>query len=158
MDGALAPLFEALGQSGPAQWLRFSRWGYAAANTAHVLAIAALFGAILPLDLRLLGLWRSVPLEGLARVLVPVAATGLALALGTGLLLFATRATEYAALDLFWIKMILVAAGSVHAVALEAGPGLHRLGATERRLTGGFSLCCWLGALGCGRFLAFAGD
>lgn len=151
-------LFEALGQAGPAQWLRFSRWGYAAANTAHVLALATLVGAILPLDLRLLGLWRSVPLEALARILVPVAATGLAFALATGLFLFSTRATEYAALDLFWLKLALIAAGSVHAIAVQAGPGLHRLSPGGRRLSGGFSLCCWLAALVCGRFLAFAGD
>ena len=151
-------LFELLGQSGPAQWLRFSRWGYAAANTAHVASIAVLVGAILPLDLRLLGAWRSVPLAPLARVLVPVAATGLACAATTGLLLFATRATEYAALDLLWLKLALVTAGTVHAVAIQAGPGLQALSAGGQRLTGSFSLTCLAGALVCGRFLAFVGD
>ncbi len=151
-------LLEALTQAGPAHWIRFSRWGYAAANTAHVAAIAVLAGSILPLDLRLLGAWRSVPLEPLARVLVPVAATGLACAAATGLLLFATRAPEYAALDLFWVKMALIALGTAHAVAIQAGPGLQALSARRRRLAGGFSLACWAGALGCGRFLAFVGD
>ncbi|HEX2479362.1 MAG TPA: hypothetical protein VHK45_08790, partial [Geminicoccaceae bacterium] len=60
-------VLDALVASAPAQWLRFSRWGYAAVNTTHVLGIALLVGAILPLDLRLLGLWRSVTLEPLAR-------------------------------------------------------------------------------------------
>jgi hypothetical protein len=94
-------VLDALVASAPAQWLRFSRWGYAAVNTTHVLGIALLVGAILPLDLRLLGFWRSVGLESLARVLVPVAATGLCLAIATGAFLFIMRADEYAAINLF---------------------------------------------------------
>ena len=97
----MEPVLDALVASAPAQWLRFSRWGYAAVNTTHVFGIALLVGAILPLDLRLIGLWRSVALEPLARVLVPVAATGLLLAVSTGAFLFITRATEYAAIELF---------------------------------------------------------
>ena len=85
-------LLAGLAASAVAQHLRSARWEYAAANTAHVLGIALLVGAILPLDLRLLGVWRSVPHQDLARVLVPVAAAGLALAATAGILLFATRA------------------------------------------------------------------
>jgi hypothetical protein len=151
-------LFEALGGSALAQWLRFSRWGYAAVNTTHVLGIALLVGAILPLDLRLIGAWRSVPLEPLARVLVPVAATGLLLAMSTGALLFITRATEYAALDLFFIKLALIATGAIHAVSLHRGPGLLHASPTRLRITGATSLSLWLSALVCGRLLAFVAD
>ena len=154
MDALLA----ALSESGPAQAIRFSRWGYAAVNTAHVASLAILVGAILPLDLRLLGAWRSVPLEPLARGPVPVAATGLGLALLTGLLLFSTRAPGYAGIDLFWVKLALIAAGSLHAIAVQAGPGLTALSDRSRRLSGGISLACWAGALVSGRFLAFVGD
>jgi hypothetical protein len=151
-------LFEALGGSALAQWLRFSRWGYAAVNTTHVLGIALLVGAILPLDLRLIGVWRSVPLEPLARVLVPVAATGLVLAMSTGALLFITRATEYAALDLFFVKLALIATGAIHALSLHRGPGLLNASPTRLRITGATSLSLWLSALVCGRLLAFVAD
>ena len=67
-----------------AQTLRTSRWLYAATNTAHIFGIALLVGAIVPLDLRLLGWWPDVPRQKLVRVLVPVAATGLALAVVAG--------------------------------------------------------------------------
>jgi hypothetical protein len=144
--------------SAPAQWLRFSRWGYAAVNTTHVLGIALLVGAILPLDLRLLGAWRSIPLQPLTRILIPVAATGLLLAMATGALLFITHASEYAALDLFFVKLALIGAGTVHALGVHLGAGLHDASAARLRLTGATSLSLWLAALVSGRLLAFVGD
>ena len=40
-------------------------WTYGVVNLAHILGIAMLFGAIVVLDLRLLGVWRAVPLAAL---------------------------------------------------------------------------------------------
>jgi hypothetical protein len=151
-------LLDALVASAPAQWLRFSRWGYAAVNTTHVFGITLLVGAILPLDLRLLGVWRSVALEPLARVLVPVAATGLLLAVATGTFLFITRAPEYAALDLFLVKVALIAAGAVHALSLHLGSRLQNASPARLRAAGATSLSLWLAALVCGRLLAFIDD
>ena len=151
-------VLDALVASAPAQWLRFSRWGYAAVNTTHVLGIALLVGAIVPLDLRLLGLWRSVALEPLARVLVPVAAAGLLVAVTTGVFLFITRADEYAALDLFLVKAALIATGAVHALSLQLGPGLAKASRARLRAAGATSLSIWVAALVCGRLLAFVDD
>lgn len=138
-----------------AEWLRFSRWGYAAVNTMHVLGIALLVGAIVPLDLRLLGLWRSVELGPLYRVLSRVAATGLVLAIASGALLFSVRATEYAVLELFLAKLALITIGGGHALALHYGTGLPRASRTRQRLAGAVSLLIWPGVLVCGRLLAF---
>jgi hypothetical protein len=151
-------VLDALVASAPAHWLRFSRWGYAALNTTHVLGIALLVGAILPLDLRLLGLWRSVALEPLARVLVPVAATGLLLAITTGAFLFITRANEYVAIDLFLVKVMLIGAGAAHALSLQLGSGLASASRTRLRAAGAASLAIWIAALICGRLLAFVND
>jgi len=63
VDAALA----ALEGTALAQALRVSRWGCAAVNAGHVLGVALLVGAIVPLNLRLLGLWRGVPREPLVR-------------------------------------------------------------------------------------------
>ena len=41
-------------------------WTYAIVNLAHILGIASLFGAIVILDLRLIGVWRRIPLSALA--------------------------------------------------------------------------------------------
>ena len=148
----------ALEGSAPAQALRFSRWGYAWVNAAHVLGIALLVGAILPLDLRLLGLWRGVPRAALVRVLVPTAATGLGLAVLTGPLLFATRATEYADIGFLWMKLALVATGAGAALWAHAAHGFLLEGAGRGRLAAHalLSMACWLGALVSGRMIAFA--
>ena len=151
-------VLDTLVASAPAQWLRFSRWGYAAVNTSHLLGIALLVGAILPLDLRLLGLWRSVALELLARVLVPVAATGLLLAITTGAFLFITRANEYAAIDLFLAKLALIATGAVHALSVHLGSGLANTSRVRRRAAGAVSLSIWVAVLICGRLLAFVDE
>ena len=44
-----------------ARALRDSVWTYPMINAGHILGVALLVGAIVPLDLRLLGVWRSAP-------------------------------------------------------------------------------------------------
>ncbi len=141
-------------QSALADWVRRSRWGYAAINTAHVLGIALLLGSIVPLNLRLLGLWRRIEVAELSRVLVPVAACGLMLAVIAGSLMFISRAPEYAGLNLFRIKLVLVVAGAAHALAVHLGSGFGVAPARQRRI-GLVSLLVWPAALVCGRMLAF---
>lgn len=75
--------------------LRRSAILYLVVNAAHVLAIGLLIGAIVPLDLRLLGLVGPAPLEVLGPFLARAAAVGLALAVVTGLCLFSVRPSAY---------------------------------------------------------------
>ena len=51
-------------------------WTYGLVNLTHILGVGSLFGAVLVLDLRMLGAWRSVPLAAITRPTVPVAAAG----------------------------------------------------------------------------------
>lgn len=143
--------------SGIAAFLRHGRWSYAAVNAVHIFGIALLVGSILPLDLRFLGLWRQVSIDALARVLVPTAATGLAIAVAAGLLLFSVRAQEYAGNPFLQAKLLLVAAGTSAALAIHAGHGWWLRDASDRRLAwhGAISIACWIAALACGRFIAF---
>ena len=153
-------LFAAVEGTALAQALRSSRWAYAGVNAAHILAIALLVGAVIPLNLRLLGVWRGVSREAVARVLAPVAASGLALALLTGPLLFSVRAREYSAVGFLQAKLVLIAVGVLSALALCRAHGLLLKDAPRARLAGHavLSTVCWLGALVCGRLIAFAGD
>ena len=141
-----------------AQSLRVSRWGYAAVNGVHIFGIALLIGSILPLNLRLLGVWPSVPLRALVHVLVPVAAIGLGIAVSAGLLLFSVRAREYAGIEFVQIKLALVAVGTISALALHYahGPSLETASRARRRFHATVSMVCWIGALACGRLIAFA--
>ena len=111
-------LWALLEQSRLAVTLRGSLWLYPIVNTAHLVGIALLVGAVAALDLRLLGAFRRAPLEPLARVLVPLAGFGLVLAVTAGVLLFLPKASDYAAHPLFRWKLVLIALALMNGVLL----------------------------------------
>jgi hypothetical protein len=144
------------------QTLRASIWLYPLVNTGHVIGIALLFGAIVPLDLRLIGCWKGVPLDHLARTLIPVALVGLLLAATTGPLLFVTRPLDYVVEPLFGIKMTLLCAALLNALWLRLSPQwrLARVatGARPRlswRIAGIVSIVLWLGVITAGRLIGY---
>ena len=148
----------ALEASAVAEGLRASQYAYPLVNAAHILALAALFGSILVLDLRLLGLWPSVPVGPLARVLPKVSAVGLALALPTGVALFSVQPFDYLAHPVFPIKLALIALGAANALLLHRAAGWRQMAngvAPRVRLAALLSLLSWTGAIVAGRLLAF---
>lgn len=151
----MAELLDWLATTPPAEWMRLSRWGYAAINALHVLGIALLVGAIAALDLRLLGWRRRLPLAPFAELLQPVAATGLLLALGAGCLLFLADPADYATMPLFQLKLSLIVLALANALALNLGPGIANATPRRLRLSAALSLLLWLAVLVSGRFLAF---
>ncbi len=152
----------AISESAVSQTLRASIWLYPLVNTGHVIGIALLFGGIVPLDLRLLGRQADVPLGQLARTLIPIAIAGLLLAVSTGLLLFATRPLDYIVEPLFAIKLGLLGAAVVNALALHrrAQWGLMR-DAARASVPSGWkvaamaSLLLWLGVITAGRLIGY---
>lgn len=138
-------------------------WTYAIVNLAHILGIASLFGAVVILDLRLIGFWHRAPLSALAEVAVPVAATGFALAMTSGIGLIAANATDYAGNPFLFIKFPAIAIGAVNALVLSVSPawkarGTRELTRVERRQLawmGATSLACWLTAIGAGRMIGY---
>lgn len=152
----------ALQELAPVAALRSARWTYAAVNASHITGIALLFGAIAPLDLRLIGCFRQVSIHALARVLVPVAAAGLTLAILAGALLFSIRAVQYAGTALFQIKMALVVCGIANALLLRkaavweaARDDTSGMPPLRLRAAGALSIALWLSVIVCGRFVAF---
>ena len=136
--------------------LKDSYLAYPLVNTAHIIGIALLFGAIVPLDLRLIG-WRSrsEPVDRLSRILLPVAIAGLLVAVPAGLLLFATDARAYAAAPLFQAKMILIALAIANALALRRFDWSRSEPNRRVAFAGAASILLWLGAITCGRLLGY---
>jgi len=138
-------------------------WTYGIVNLVHILGIATLFGGILLLDLRLLGLWRNVPLASITEPAAPIAAIGLCIAAASGVCLLTTKATEYVGNPFLYIKFPAIALGILNAVAIRFLSGWNArkdrpLSATERRqlaVAGGISLVCWLTAITAGRMIAY---
>ena len=55
-------------------------WAYGVVNLIHIIGVASLFGAVLILDLRLLGAWKKVSVAAISAVAVPIAKTGFCIA------------------------------------------------------------------------------
>ena len=152
LDGVL----EAIEAARPIVALRDSYLAYPLINAVHINGIGLLFGAIVALDLRLLGLRRAAgPAEGFAGLLVPVAIGGLLLAIPAGLLLFATDARAYAASPLFQAKILIIGLAIGNALLLRASA---RRGTASRHGTAfaaGASILLWLGAIILGRLVGY---
>jgi hypothetical protein len=140
-----------------------SLWTYPVVNLLHVFGIAALFGAATIIDLRLLGVWRTVPLRAVTDPAVPVAATGLLLALVTGTGLLATQATEYLGNPFLLIKFAAIVVGLANVAAVRTSVAWKArrerdLSPAERRhlaVIGGISLASWILAIAAGRLIAY---
>jgi hypothetical protein len=136
--------------------LQESGWLYAGVNTLHVLGIALLVGSIVLLDLRLIGLWRRLPVAMLGPPAVAVAATGLGIALVSGAALFIVQATEYVANPFLYIKFGAILVGLVNVAVLRlAGDWTDERFGRRRRWAGLVSLLAWLVALSAGRLIAY---
>ncbi len=138
-------------------------WTYACVNLVHILGVASLFGAVLVIDLRLLGLWRRVSLAAMSEPAVPVAATGFLIAVLSGVCLLATKATEYVDNPFLYIKFPAIGLGLVNVAVLNSFPAwkerkLREPSSRERTKLawmGGISLVCWLTAISAGRMIGY---
>ncbi len=138
-------------------------WTYGIVNLCHILGVASLFGAILVLDLRMLGLWRAVALPDIAKPTVPVATAGFAVAATSGICLIATNATEYIGNPFLYIKfpaifLGIVNVGALNLLAAWKQRNVRPLSSIERfqlSVVGGISLACWLTAITAGRMIGY---
>lgn len=140
--------------------LRGSGHLYMVVNAAHILGIGLLLGAIVPLDLRLVGIIRAGPIGILGPFLSRAAGAGLCIAFLTGGALLSVSASEYLRNDAFRWKMALIGLGLL-TVALQHGTGgWHRSLQTSTpgpgtRLLAALSLMVWLLVLLSGRWIGF---
>lgn len=139
-------------------------WSYGVVNAVHIIGIATLFGSILVLDLRLLGFRAARPLHDVAAGTVPLAATGLCIALASGLCLLSTNASEYQGNPFLLIKFAAIAFGLVNLVLLHRSAAWRAVrerrapdGRERRRLAvgGGASLAGWLTTIVAGRMMGY---
>jgi hypothetical protein len=138
-------------------------WTYGVVNLVHILGVAALFGGVLVLDLRLLGVWRNIALPAITQPIVPVAGVGFVVATLSGICLLATKATEYVGNPFLYIKLPAIGLGVLNVIALNFLSGwkarkTRELSSHERShlaIAGGVSLLCWLTAMTAGRMIGY---
>jgi len=112
----LLPIFKFFDKSWIGTWVSDSTWLFPAIEAVHIVALCLLFGALLMLNLRLLGLaLTNKPVRQLARDLAPWVLCSLIIILSSGILLFASEAMKAYASVPFQVKMLfLFAAISFH--------------------------------------------
>jgi hypothetical protein len=140
------------------QWL----WLYPIVEIIHILGLAVLVGAAALFDFRLLGLSAALPVQALARHLLPGALLSLVAIIPSGLLMFIAHATEMASNPAFQLKLLLLTAAGLNALVFHTRtfPTLEVLDRgmplpPAAKIHAILSLLLWSGVIACGRLLAY---
>jgi hypothetical protein len=160
---AISIWLKSLEDTGFASGIRNSLYIFPLLESVHVMALSLVFGTIIVVDLRLLGVAsRHRPFERMSSELLKWTWWGFALTALTGAIMFTTNARVYADNTAFRIKLVLLALAGLNMVAfhLTAGrtvrlwdrqssaPPLGRLAAV-------LSLILWIGVIVAGRVIGF---
>ena len=136
---------------------RGSSWAYPVANLVHLLGLVLLVGGIGIVDLRMLGMFRTLPLDATLRSLTPVAVAGLLLMALSGPILFAADASALARSATFGWKLAFIAVALLNALgfrlARRGNPGEP---APLERLMALASIALWLTVAALGRMIAYS--
>lgn len=117
-------------------------------RVVHIVATSAFFGAIVLLDLRLLGWRATLPLRAFAEHVLPWLWATFGLAAATGLALFLYDPLHIGSRAYWSPKLIAVALGLANAAAFHRTGYLSALAAEGRmpaaaKAAGVMSLACW---------------
>jgi hypothetical protein len=139
-------------------------WTYGLLNLVHILGISTLFGSVLLLDLRLMGLWRSIPLPIVIRPTVPLAAIGFILAATSGSLMFSFNTTNYHGNPFLYVKLPMIVVALINVAIIQRLAAWRRAKAgtpaepgDQRTLVigGALSLLTWTTVVTCGRMIGY---
>lgn len=132
-------------------------------ETAHVGAVCVVFGAIVVVDLSLIGLrsYRASTAR-VMRDLLPWTWGAFAVAVLTGGVMFAAQAPTYAANSVFRLKLAALLAAGINMAVFHLGPcrtidrwdGVRPVPRAVT-LAGALSLALWVMVLCCGRWIGF---
>src|SRR5688572_8915963 len=142
------------------QAYRESLWLFAVTQALHLVAVSAFLGAILIVDLRLLGRGSDRQSHvGIARSAQRILVWAGPAVLATGIPQFTANALRYYASPIFAFKMGLLAAALVFTVTVRrrvAGGDGDRLPTWISRAVGAVSIALWMGVAISGRWIGFS--
>jgi hypothetical protein len=146
------------------QYIIDQRWIFPGFEIFHFVGMAMLVGFALTLDLRMIGVARTMALLPLHRMLA-FGLTGFAITAVTGVGFVIAAPSQYLPNAVFWFKMLFLAlaglnigvfyTAGIYQTVETLGPGDHA--PMPARIVGAVSLFLWAGVLFWGRMLAFLG-
>ena len=141
--------------------IRESPYAFALIESVHLLALAVIGGAILVVDLRLLGVGlKKQPLAELGRDAWKWQKLALAVLIVTGLGLFLSESLKCYYSTPFWVKMstlsvAILFAWTVRRMVIFSGP--ERFGRSTTALVALISMTLWFVVGASGRWIGFSG-
>jgi hypothetical protein len=143
-------------------WVNLNPWVWPAMETLHFLGLAVLFGVVLIVNLRMLGMMRKVPFSAL-HALLPVGIAAFGLNLVTGMLFFIATPGQYTQNVAFYGKVVLMLAAAANILYLTIFDDVWKLGPEDdapltAKIIAGSGILLWLGVIFCGRMLPFIGN
>jgi len=152
-----------LENSWPARLAQDSLWGFPILEICHLSGLTIVFGGMVMLDLRLMGLRRNWSAIRIQKWILPYVFGGFAIAFLSGFYLFIYQANKLANDDAFLVKMLLLLplaglnALFMHVVAQKNMEQWDRDVAPPFmvRASAFLSLCLWLSILAAGRLIAY---
>ncbi len=143
-------------------WVRESGsiWGFGTVLVLHTIGMSLVAGLSAMIDLRLLGVATAVPIKPMEK-LYPVMWWGFLLNAITGTLLLMQDAVAKLHNPDFYLKLVFIFAGVFILKLIRkkvfASPNVDTGNIDGAKFLAIASLVCWLGAITCGRLLAYTG-
>ena len=138
-------------------------WSWPTLETIHFIGMSMLIGAIIIMDLRLIGVQRVIPSLSV-HTLLPVAFIGFGLNLLTGIMFLFGDPHRYFINISFQIKMVLVLLAGLNALlyAIKVAPSMataapHDPMPALAKAVGATSLTLWIGVICFGRLIPYLG-
>ena len=137
-------------------------WVWPASETLHFIGLCLLFGVVLLVNLRMLGMMKNVPLAALHRLL-PWGILGFGINTITGILFFLASPEQYTQNVAFHWKMALILLAGGNALYLTVFDEAWVLGPGDdapltTRVVAASTIGLWVGVIYCGRMLPFIGN
>jgi hypothetical protein len=144
----LQPFFDWLQQLPVSQFIGNSIWIFPLVQAIHLVFLALFAGAILIVDLRLLGLgMRSQPVSQVARDARPWLIAGFLGMVATGLPQLMQNASREYFSEFFWYKMYLIAIGLILIVTIRRKLTQTDQPSVAGRIVGLVSIAVWTGVV-----------
>ena len=138
-----------------------SLWAFAVIESIHLLALAAIGGAVLVVDMRMLGFGlKQQSISEVARNAYPWLVGSLIVMLATGIPLFLSEPTKCYYSYPFWVKMTALALSIVFTFTIRrmvTRADDSRMRPVVYKLTAVVSLALWFTVGAAGRWIGFSG-
>lgn len=157
---SLLPFFEWCEATAVGQAIRGSAWAFPVIESVHLLGLAVMGGAVLLVDLRLLGLGlRRQPVADLARDAQPWLIGSFVVMLSTGIPLFLSESVKCYYSQAFWVKMTCLPLAAIFTFTIRRKVTLAdegRVWPLWRKVVAVVSLALWSGVGAGGRWIGFS--